>query len=87
MHGVYLCVVCVARPYQLALTTIFGDSLSDDTPHVLGGAQGEALETLKDRKASQKFNAPGRWGRCFEFKYKTHLFKQTTCMCCHSKPL
>jgi len=39
MHGVCLCVVCVARTYRLALKTILGDSLSDDTPHVLGGAQ------------------------------------------------
>ena len=31
--------------------------MSDDTTHVLAGAQGEALETLKDRKASQKLNA------------------------------
>ena len=42
-------------------------SLSDDTTHVLGGAQREPLETLKDRKASQNLNAPG-WGRCFEIQ-------------------
>jgi len=35
MHGVCHCVVCVPRPYRLALKTILGHSLSDDTTHVL----------------------------------------------------
>jgi hypothetical protein len=38
------------RPYRLALRMILGDSLSDNALHVLGGTQGEPLETLKDRK-------------------------------------
>jgi hypothetical protein len=54
--------------------------LSDDIPHVPGGAQGEALENLKDRKASHKLNAPG-WGRCFEIQEKLiYSNKQPACV-------
>jgi hypothetical protein len=53
-------------PTSLVVPTFF-PCQSDDTTHVLVGAQREPLETLKDRKASQNLNAPG-WGGCFEIQ-------------------
>jgi len=51
-------------------------TVSDDTTHVLGGTQGEALETLKDRKASYKFNAPG--GEALRFGGEALRFRRTS---------